>query len=261
MSENKYTVNVQNQEGNETKGVVVKFNPPSASPGNIEVTDSEILENLINRVEAAEGATLDPQTLQNAIDALNRYLKKDDTLDWYGTSSTASGTAAKTATLTGFIRRSGSHVVIKFTNENTANNPTLNVTSTGAAQIRYNGVNITEGMIPAGHLAILVFDGSYWQLLNPFDISALNSNMVKLHEGSVTVTTSNVGGAFTGNSPVSFPVGKFSEAPTIIAIFSTGTVASQRAQGTASSATSGTIFLQTSAAVANTTVYFTAIGI
>ena len=85
--------------------------------------------------------------------------------------------------------------------------------------------------------------------------------MLKRYKGSVTVTTTNVGGIFTGNSPISIPAGIFSEAPTIIANFATGSVASQRAQGIMSSATAGTMYLQTGAAVSNASVGYTAVGI
>ncbi|MCL2004434.1 MAG: hypothetical protein FWG72_10630 [Oscillospiraceae bacterium] len=83
----------------------------------------------------------------------------------YGTSTTAAGTAAKVSAITGFIRYTGAIVGIRFSTSNTAATPTLNVNSTGAAQIRYNGAAIIGTNLTAGdHL--FQFDGSYWNWLN-----------------------------------------------------------------------------------------------
>jgi hypothetical protein len=85
----------------------------------------------------------------------------------YGTSSTSASTTAKTSTITGFVRRTGSIVGISFTNANTASAPTLNVNSTGAANIQYNGSAPASGMLAATTVHIFQFDGTSWQLLNP----------------------------------------------------------------------------------------------
>lgn len=55
------------------------------------------------------------------------------------TCDTAAATAAKTASQTGFILAAGKSVKIRFTYENTASSPTLNINSTGAKAIKYNG--------------------------------------------------------------------------------------------------------------------------
>lgn len=60
----------------------------------------------------------------------------------YGECSTGASTVAKTATATGsatFSLQTGSRVSIKFTNSNTAADPTLNVNSTGAKAIKRYG--------------------------------------------------------------------------------------------------------------------------
>lgn len=59
----------------------------------------------------------------------------------YGTCSTAAATAAKVVTLSstgGWSLVAGATVCVKFTNTNTAQNPTLNVNGTGAKGIIYN---------------------------------------------------------------------------------------------------------------------------
>jgi hypothetical protein len=86
----------------------------------------------------------------------------------YGTCTTVGTTAAKVGTLANFARKTGSIVAIKFSNANTAAAPTLNVNGTGANAIQYNGSAITAEMLSiAGYVAEFIFDGSYWQLLNP----------------------------------------------------------------------------------------------
>lgn len=87
----------------------------------------------------------------------------------YGTCSTAAGTAAKTAALSGFSLSTGAVVGIRFTYANTASNPTLNVNSTGAKPI-YNyitGTYIKPGDIEAGMTAFFMYNGTQWVLLNP----------------------------------------------------------------------------------------------
>ena len=93
----------------------------------------------------------------------------------YGTSSTSASTAAKTSTITGFVRRTGSIVGISFTYANTASTPTLNVNSTGAANIQYNGAAPASDMLAATTVHIFQFDGTNWQLLNPVVTSSGSS--------------------------------------------------------------------------------------
>lgn len=88
----------------------------------------------------------------------------------YGTCSTAANVAAKTVTLTGFSLVTGARILVKFTNSNTASNPTLNVNGTGAKSI-YLRVNVSaETSVvtswEAGDTIEFVYDGSYWRKVN-----------------------------------------------------------------------------------------------
>jgi hypothetical protein len=89
---------------------------------------------------------------------------------YYGTCTTAAGTAAKVVTLTdstGFTLQAGTMVAVKFSANNTASNPTLNVASSGAKSIMQYGTtavgngNQTVGWI-AGAIQIFVYDGTNW---------------------------------------------------------------------------------------------------
>jgi hypothetical protein len=86
----------------------------------------------------------------------------------YTSCATAAGTAAKaTDTVAGFVRTVGGRVSVAMANGNTAASPTLNVSGTGAAAIRFNGAAPSADMLPPGIIADYVWDGTYWQLDNP----------------------------------------------------------------------------------------------
>lgn len=92
---------------------------------------------------------------------------------FYGTCSTAAGTAAKEVTLantTGWELLPGTVVGVKFTNSNTASNVTLNVNGTGAKQIWYNTAVYTANWNAvcgyANRTIFYMYDGTYWVFLS-----------------------------------------------------------------------------------------------
>lgn len=62
----------------------------------------------------------------------------------YASCSTAAGTVAKTVTGDGFRLIKGSLIIVDFVNGNTATNPTLNVSGTGAKALKSMGANLGE---------------------------------------------------------------------------------------------------------------------
>jgi hypothetical protein len=86
-------------------------------------------------------------------------------INGYGACTTASSTAAKTAAVAGYTLAAGCIIVVKFDNGNTAANPTLNISGTGAKPL-YTGIAPT-GNLPAYYKALLQFGGTYYSLLNP----------------------------------------------------------------------------------------------
>lgn len=92
-----------------------------------------------------------------------------DTLDGalarYAVCSTAAATAAKTATISGFKLFVGAVAYIKFTIGNTAANPTLNISGTGAKAIWYQGAAILWSYLKANRTYAFVYDGSVYQLI------------------------------------------------------------------------------------------------
>ena len=126
------------------------------------------------------------------------------TVNRFGTCSTAAATAAKTVSITTgtFALEAGATIAVKFSNANTANNPTLAVNSTAAKNIFVNGAQITSG----GNKALLtgtvvfVYDGTQWNLIgNYYDTNTQTVTGVKgnsessYRTGNVNITAANIG--------------------------------------------------------------------
>lgn len=114
----------------------------------------------------------------------------------YVTCSTASNTAAKTAALTNFVLTTGSAVKVKFTNTNTAANPTLNINSTGAKPIMQYGTTVagttaTESW-DDGAVVEFVYDGTNWVMQGRNTIDAV-SKSGGTFTGDVTIDKNRTG--------------------------------------------------------------------
>ena len=91
--------------------------------------------------------------------------------------STAAATAAKTVALTGFVLAAGAEITVKFTNGNTASNPTLNVNSTSAVPIVYQGVAIDDTVIGANTVCRMYYDGTSWNVVGVVTSPATTSSL------------------------------------------------------------------------------------
>ena len=85
----------------------------------------------------------------------------------YGTCSTAAATAAKVVSISGNTKwalTAGSIIAVKFTNTNTASNPTLNVNGTGAKSIVYDSTVIASSNLSfagyANRCILYLYDGT-----------------------------------------------------------------------------------------------------
>lgn len=90
---------------------------------------------------------------------------------FFGTCSTAAGTAAKVVTCPEFMATdltAGAVIFVDFTNSNTIASPTLNVNSTGAKTIYRYGTTkpstSAESSWNAGSIVCFVYDGTYWNI-------------------------------------------------------------------------------------------------
>lgn len=97
----------------------------------------------------------------------------------YGTCSTAAATAAKTVTCFGFVLVAGSEITVKFTVTNTAANPTLNVNSTGAKAIYYNGAAITASYLAANKTYTFRYNGTQYDLVGDINTQSNTDNSKK----------------------------------------------------------------------------------
>lgn len=89
--------------------------------------------------------------------------------NYYGTCTTASATANKVVTVPAsenFVLQIGDIVGVRFTNTNTANNPTLNVNNSGAKPIYYNDDAVHTNYLWASGEAdrdtLFMYDGTNW---------------------------------------------------------------------------------------------------
>ena len=93
----------------------------------------------------------------------------------YGTCSTAAATAAKTVSCTGFTLATGAEITVKFTVTNSASSPTLNVNSTGAKPIYYNGAAISAGYLKAKKTYTFRYNGTQYDLVGDIDTNTTYS--------------------------------------------------------------------------------------
>ena len=118
----------------------------------------------------------------------------------YGSSSTAAGTAAKVATIADFKLVTGALVLIEFTATNTAANPTLNISSTGAKAIYYNGAAVTASYLKAQHIYMMRYNGTQYDIVGDIDTAGTDTK--------VTNTLNNAAKAFvTGTTSSSTNTG------------------------------------------------------
>ena len=92
----------------------------------------------------------------------------------YDTCYTASDTAEKTVSVTGFVLETGARVTVNFLESNTAANPTLNVHNgssyTGAKAIMYRGTSSVSDSSDyyrwqAGDIVDFIYDGTNWVMV------------------------------------------------------------------------------------------------
>jgi hypothetical protein len=88
---------------------------------------------------------------------------------FYATCSTAASTPEKTVSCTAFELTAGAKITIRFTNGNTASNPTLKVNSLAAKSIYYGNSAIPSGYLAANQTYTFVYTGSRFELIDDVD--------------------------------------------------------------------------------------------
>lgn len=94
-------------------------------------------------------------------------LEKVNVRSGYFECSTGASTAAKTVTATGYALAVGGAIKIKMDNANSAANPTLNINSTGAKALYYDGARASSSNTwEAGEVLDVYYDGTNFQANN-----------------------------------------------------------------------------------------------
>lgn len=136
---------------------------------------AEVAEQYVEDFDEAVTAltTLIPATEQakddaNAAAAAVQTLLSGDNAELgfgYGVCSTSSLTNAKEVSITDFSLAVGGIVAITFTYKGDSFS-TLNINNTGAKTVKYRGASVPDGLIMADDTAILIYDGTYYQLIS-----------------------------------------------------------------------------------------------
>ena len=118
----------------------------------------------------------------------------------YATCNTDAATIGKVASTTNWVETAnlevGARVTVKFTYANGVAAPTLNVNSTGAKTIRYNGSTLPSTQYwAAGDVIEFVYDGTYWNIVGTVKD---NDTKFALRVGTANTTT-NDGTTTNGN--------------------------------------------------------------
>lgn len=126
---------------------------------------------------------------------------------FFGTSSESASTVAKTVTVdNSFALATGVEVSVKFTNTNSASNPTLNVNGTGAIAIKRYGTTApstsSASSWMAGSVITLTYDGTYWQMHDWLNsVTGVKGNAESTYRtGSVNLTPANIGAVPTSTT-------------------------------------------------------------
>lgn len=124
----------------------------------------------------------------------------------YGTCSVGENQVEKTVNLPNFdTLLPGVMVQVKFTNGNTAANPTLNVNATGAKQIflnRTSAPGVTEETSWAAQTIVtFVYDGQYWRIAGTGNMAILAANIRSELATASATATANLKTAMTKIAP------------------------------------------------------------
>ena len=117
-------------------------------------------------LSASDKAYIDalPATLTSLSNSISGALALMQSLVGYYVCDTAAGTAAKTVAATGYSLTNGGCIRIKMANANTAANVTLNINSTGAKSLYYDGAQASAtNTWEAGEVLEVYYDGTQYQ--------------------------------------------------------------------------------------------------
>jgi hypothetical protein len=106
----------------------------------------------------------------------------------YAVCSTAAATQIKAVTIPSFLLSVGGEVTVLFQNKDTAGSPKLNVSSTGAIDIRWNGAAVASNLLHGA--CKFVYDGTYWQVVGDLNTDTNTTySIMSVAEGTTGTAT------------------------------------------------------------------------
>lgn len=155
-------------------------------------TEWDVLADRYNGMELGSLRTTLSEALGISGDSPSMSGNVGGTSLYYGVCSTASGTSAKTVTVSPSISslEVGTVVNVKFDNGNAVANPTLNVNETGDVAIKRYGTTApstsTATSWNAGSVISLIYDGTYWQMVGWLNTSYSSMSDAEYQAGTST---------------------------------------------------------------------------
>ena len=165
-------------------GAVAVRTSPSTYLGNVPEGDTLLLRyDTENNLNNPEDSRLRTWYVVSSSGSSNLYTARtvdgvsfdgSANITHYGTCYTASDTAEKTVSVTGFVLETGARVTVNFLESNTAANPTLNVHNgsayTGAKAIMYRGTSSVSDSSnyyrwQSGDIVDFIYDGTNWVMV------------------------------------------------------------------------------------------------
>ena len=175
----------------------------------------------------------------------------------YGTCTAEGGTVTLPVTLSGYVKKTGGIVAVKFTNDVYSSDGTspvqLNINSTGAAQILYRGMALYGSVIKAGNVAYFMYDGTYYVYLGRDNELSVSGYTKRYTTTSPALTPSSGVATWT----VSHGLGS---AGVIISVYETASGKQVMADITVTSSTSATIKISTTSTIIANTFRVVVIG-
>ncbi|MDD4847313.1 MAG: hypothetical protein PHR53_00910 [Bacteroidales bacterium] len=151
---------------------------------------------------AGNATTATTLATARAVDGVN--FNGSSAITHYTICSTVAGTAAKTASLNGFVLATGAHVTVRFTVTNTAANPTLNINGTGAKPIYYHGAAIIASALKSTSTYDFVYNGTNYEFVGDINTNSTygvaTSEVLGLVKSGGDVTVSSSGIMSVGNN-------------------------------------------------------------
>ena len=128
----------------------------------------------------------------------------------YAADTGAANVYVATPTAPPITLAAGYPIAVKIANTNTGAS-TLNVNSIGATAIQYLGAPLGANMLVAGQIAVMIYDGSVFELINPgAGSSSITLNGYQIFPGGLVlqwgVATAATGSARFYNAVISFPL-------------------------------------------------------